>query len=378
MDEMWVIYFFVFVVGACFGSFLNVVALRAITQESIVFPSSKCPKCATPIKWYDNIPILSYLLTFRGKCRSCGCHVSKQYPIVEALTATIFLAIVFFCGLTLKSLFLIILACISIVISITDIKEQNAYDVHLWILIITSISASLYFQGLNNYLFVVLGIVSGIVIMELLARVSYYLVTIRTKNKEENTDIDDSKENNQVSHSTTNSLSQSECSTTENEQDIEITQEIKEYIHKDKRMFGLGDTYIVAAIGALLGWQGVIISIILAITLQAILVAPQYIVSLFKQNEKILATLIVIFISLSSLYYLLNNIYKISENIQLIFIILLVLIAFVIIKKLRTRLNEDINTNISINAIIPFGPALLISMFIGYFYGAQILKYVFG
>ena len=83
--------FLILVTGACIGSFLNVVALRAISKESIVFPSSKCPKCNEPIKWYDNIPVFSYLFTFKGKCRNCGCKVSLQYPIVEALTAIIFL-----------------------------------------------------------------------------------------------------------------------------------------------------------------------------------------------------------------------------------------------------------------------------------------------
>ena len=85
--------FLVLWVGASIGSFLNVVALRAISNESIVFPSSKCPKCNQPIKWYDNIPIISYLFTFKGKCRNCGEKVSIQYPIVEALTSILFLVV---------------------------------------------------------------------------------------------------------------------------------------------------------------------------------------------------------------------------------------------------------------------------------------------
>ena len=67
MSEEILICIFVLAVGACIGSFLNVVALRALSKESIIFPSSKCPKCNTPIKWYDNIPVLSYFLTFKGK-----------------------------------------------------------------------------------------------------------------------------------------------------------------------------------------------------------------------------------------------------------------------------------------------------------------------
>jgi leader peptidase (prepilin peptidase)/N-methyltransferase len=72
--------------GAIFGSFLNVVAYRLPRHESLVAPASRCPGCGTPVKPYDNIPILSWLL-LRGRCRSCACPISPRYPLVEALTA---------------------------------------------------------------------------------------------------------------------------------------------------------------------------------------------------------------------------------------------------------------------------------------------------
>ena len=153
IDEIILICFFVLITGACIGSFLNVAALRAISGESIVFPASKCPVCNELIKWYDNIPVLSYLFTFRGKCRNCGCKVSLQYPIVEAVTAILFLAVFLAFGVSIKTLLVLILLCISIVITITDIKEHSTYDVHLWILIIMSLLSSLYFKGLQNYSF---------------------------------------------------------------------------------------------------------------------------------------------------------------------------------------------------------------------------------
>jgi leader peptidase (prepilin peptidase)/N-methyltransferase len=74
------------VLGAVVGSFLNVVAYRLPRHESLITPSSRCPACGTPIKPYDNIPILSWLL-LRGHCRSCGAPISPRYPLVEALTA---------------------------------------------------------------------------------------------------------------------------------------------------------------------------------------------------------------------------------------------------------------------------------------------------
>jgi len=76
------------VFGAIFGSFLNVVTYRLPRHESLVSPASRCPKCAAPVKPYDNIPILSWLL-LRGHCRSCGEPISPRYPLVEAATAAL-------------------------------------------------------------------------------------------------------------------------------------------------------------------------------------------------------------------------------------------------------------------------------------------------
>src|SRR5690606_15213913 len=69
-------------VGAVVGSFLNVGIVRWPAEESVVRPRSRCPGCRHPIAWYDNVPVLSYLL-LRGRCRHCGRRISIQYPIVE-------------------------------------------------------------------------------------------------------------------------------------------------------------------------------------------------------------------------------------------------------------------------------------------------------
>jgi leader peptidase (prepilin peptidase)/N-methyltransferase len=76
------------VLGAMFGSFLNVVAYRLPRHQSLVAPASRCPKCGTPIKPYDNVPVVSWLL-LRGRCRSCAAAISPRYPLVEALTAAL-------------------------------------------------------------------------------------------------------------------------------------------------------------------------------------------------------------------------------------------------------------------------------------------------
>lgn len=80
---------FFFALGACVGSFLNVVVWRLPRGESLVSPPSHCPKCGRPLLWYDNIPILGWI-KLGGKCRFCGQPISPRYPIVEAVTASLF------------------------------------------------------------------------------------------------------------------------------------------------------------------------------------------------------------------------------------------------------------------------------------------------
>jgi leader peptidase (prepilin peptidase) / N-methyltransferase len=79
--------------GLILGSFLNVVAYRLPRGESLVWPGSRCPSCETPIRSFDNVPVLSWLV-LRGKCRSCKTSISGRYPVVEAATAILLVAVV--------------------------------------------------------------------------------------------------------------------------------------------------------------------------------------------------------------------------------------------------------------------------------------------
>jgi len=87
------------VFGAIIGSFLNVVVHRVPNEESIVFPNSRCPSCGAAIAFYDNIPVLSYIV-LRAKCRHCKEHISFRYPAVELLTAALFVAVAWHDGLS--------------------------------------------------------------------------------------------------------------------------------------------------------------------------------------------------------------------------------------------------------------------------------------
>jgi len=88
----------VFIFGTLIGSFLNVVIYRIPKGESIVFPSSKCQNCQTPLKWYHNIPVFSWL-ALGGKCAFCHDPIAKQYPTVEIVTGIIFLLLYLKLGL---------------------------------------------------------------------------------------------------------------------------------------------------------------------------------------------------------------------------------------------------------------------------------------
>lgn len=92
-------YIFAGVLGAIIGSFLNVVIHRLPLEDSIVFPTSRCPSCGAVIAFYDNVPVLSYLL-LRGRCRSCETPISARYPAVELMTALLFVAVTWRVGLT--------------------------------------------------------------------------------------------------------------------------------------------------------------------------------------------------------------------------------------------------------------------------------------
>src|SRR5512146_1743482 len=81
----------VWMLGAAVGSFLNVVIYRLPAGLSLLHPPSRCPKCHTPLRPYDNVPVLGWLW-LRGKCRYCRAPIAARYPLIEAFTATLFLA----------------------------------------------------------------------------------------------------------------------------------------------------------------------------------------------------------------------------------------------------------------------------------------------
>ena len=109
--------------GLAVGSFLNVVAARVPLKRSIVHPGSACMSCSTPLAWYDNIPVLSYVL-LRGRCRHCGAAISWRYPAVEAVTALLIAGCVLKFGVTWDALIASVFCAALVAVSATDFERR--------------------------------------------------------------------------------------------------------------------------------------------------------------------------------------------------------------------------------------------------------------
>jgi leader peptidase (prepilin peptidase)/N-methyltransferase len=118
----------VFIFGSIVGSFLNVCIYRLPREKSIVTPRSSCPSCEKPIKFYDNIPIISYLL-LKGKCRHCGEKISLRYPLVEFITAFLFFLLFRQFGISVELPAIMLFVSLLIVISFIDFDFQIIPDI---------------------------------------------------------------------------------------------------------------------------------------------------------------------------------------------------------------------------------------------------------
>jgi leader peptidase (prepilin peptidase)/N-methyltransferase len=150
---------FIFIFGLVIGSFLNVVIYRLPRHESIVEPGSHCPSCGKPIKPYDNIPVLSYII-LRGKCRYCHAVISPRYPVVELLTGFIFVLVYLKYGLSIDTLVLLILCASLIAITFIDIDHRIIPDKISYPGTIIGFLSS-FFVSINNPINAIIGMLVG-------------------------------------------------------------------------------------------------------------------------------------------------------------------------------------------------------------------------
>lgn len=121
---VWAVVFFL---GASIGSFLNVCIARWPAEQSVVRPRSRCPRCNASIAWYDNIPVVSWLL-LRAKCRGCGLPISAQYPLIELAVGVIWVLSVWYYGPSLTALRLALAATILLGVLMTDLLHYVIPD----------------------------------------------------------------------------------------------------------------------------------------------------------------------------------------------------------------------------------------------------------
>jgi len=177
-----VTYLFVALFGLCFGSFFNVLIYRLPLNQSIIKPNSSCPNCKIEIKWYHNIPVLSYVF-LRGKCANCQYKISLFYPFVELLTAIITVLLFDKLGFGIEFVSMTIVFYLLIVLSFIDLEYRAVPDYLLVFVFFASFLAveADFFSALENGLI----FAGGFIILDFL--LTFYIQNIKykfTKNEE--------------------------------------------------------------------------------------------------------------------------------------------------------------------------------------------------
>ncbi|MBF0225012.1 MAG: prepilin peptidase [Desulfobacterales bacterium] len=250
-------YLIAFIFGICVGSFMNVCIYRLPNSKSIVKPNSHCPQCLTPIKFYDNIPLLSYIF-LQGKCRKCKLIIPFRYPLVEFLSGICAVAVLIRYGISYESIIYYIFIASLIVIIFIDIDHQIIPDIITLPGILIFFLASLLMPSIK-LLDSIIGILLGGGSLLIIAQV-YYLLT-------------------------------------------------------KKEGMGGGDIKLLAMIGSLIGWQGVLFTIFFSSLIGTVIGLIE--MGRLKKNMK-LKIPFGPFLSMAAILYIFHGNYLISWYINLL------------------------------------------------------------
>ncbi len=235
---------FSFIFGAIIGSFLNVCIYRLPARQSVVVPSSHCFSCKNPIPFYDNIPIISFIM-LRGKCRNCKAPISYQYPLVEFLAGLFSLIFMVKHGVSLSYFVYFAFTAALIVVTFIDLEHQIIPDSITFPGIGTGIALSFFLPN-PTFLDSLIGTVLGGGILLLVAGVYYFFTKIEG--------------------------------------------------------MGLGDVKLLAMMGAFLGWKSILFIIMVGSFSGALVGIP---IMLFKKKDRKYAIPFGPFLSLGAVSYLL-------------------------------------------------------------------------
>ncbi|MBD1399416.1 prepilin peptidase [Pelovirga terrestris] len=150
MSEFILVMFFAFALGTIVGSFLNVCIYRIPAEKSIVSPPSSCPACGHRIRWFENVPILSYLF-LRGRCSACRLNISLRYPAVEALTGLLFVLTFYYFGFSSATVVYMVFVAALVVITFIDLDHQIIPDVISLPGILVGFASSFFIPWLTWY-----------------------------------------------------------------------------------------------------------------------------------------------------------------------------------------------------------------------------------
>ena len=146
------IYFFIFLIGISIGSFLNVLIYRVPNGLNIAYPPSHCPNCKMPIKWYHNIPILSWLI-LKGECYYCKGKISFRYPLIELISGLIFLSVFVKNGINLFSLNIALVFLLLLALSMIDFEYKAVPDsINLTALTLSFFASNNILENIKNAL----------------------------------------------------------------------------------------------------------------------------------------------------------------------------------------------------------------------------------
>ena len=246
MDIYTFVMIWVCIIGLCFGSFYNVVILRSLSGESIVLPPSKCPKCNHKLYFWQNIPVLSYIF-LRGKCYFCKEPISIQYPIIEVLTMVLFAVSFWKFGINYITLFVIFWLSCLLIMTVTDIKEKI---VDCNIAIALAVSGIIFYAitgGIHGVFHSILGLVAGVLIMELIARSGFLIAKTRA--------------------------------------------------------MGEADSYVAGALGAMFGIYSIIPVLLLSLFVSMLFVVPVFLYNRYRANDKPTCITSVLFILFIVVFY---------------------------------------------------------------------------
>lgn len=263
-------------IGVCVGSFLNVVAVRSLAEKSLLHPGSHCPQCQHKLGLCDLIPVISYWL-LKGKCRYCQAAIHWHYPLVELLTAVVFVTIIHFfstipCDAFVDrssiALFMLLFASTLIAVTVTDFKEKLIPHEITYPMVLVGLGFSQFFR--NDLLGSLVGVGVSYLLFDLIAH--YGLMFYHWLHPE--------------------ILEEEQFELTQDhlEQDPYLDDNFnlsEEIAHEPLEVMGGADAVMAAVIGAWLGWEKLAIAVIVAFMVGALMGA----VYLFDElrKEKLLA-----------------------------------------------------------------------------------------